>query len=93
MKLVTAPCIFLVIFLAIQEIEVTSKLTSYQSLLKVRLIFIDISEQPKPLLWFSFLTEKLTSYQSLLKVRLISIIKRWSEAESFTIKVNHDYIH
>ena len=37
MKLVTAPCIFLVIFLAIQEIEVTSKLTSYQSLLKVRL--------------------------------------------------------
>ena len=21
------------------------------------------------------------------------LIKRWSEAESFTIKVNHDYIH
>ena len=42
MKLVTAPCIFLAIFLAIQEIEVTSKLTSYQSLLKVRLVLIDM---------------------------------------------------
>ena len=42
MKLVTAPCILVVIFLAIQEIEVNSKLTSYQSLLKVRLISIEL---------------------------------------------------
>ena len=43
MKLITAPCIFLVIFVAIQEIEVTSKLNSYESLLKVRLICISLA--------------------------------------------------
>ena len=29
----------------------------------------------------------------LNKRNFFKIIKRWSEAESFTIKVNHDYIH